>query len=64
MFGKIGMSMREVIINIVWMEGVCGLYKGFMMNWVKGLLSVAVFFAVNDVIKLCISEMYVNEDED
>jgi solute carrier family 25 protein 42 len=62
--GKTGMSTREAIINIARTEGVRGLYKGLTMNWVKGPLSVAVSFAVNDAIKSRISEMHANEDED
>ena len=34
------------------------------MNWMKGPLSVAVSFAVNDAIKSRISEMHANEDDD
>ena len=61
--GKMGMSTRQAVIKIAQTEGVRGLYKGLTMNWIKGPLSVAVSFAVNDAIKSRISEWHAQEED-
>ena len=61
--GKMGMGTRQAVIKIAQTEGVRGLYKGLTMNWIKGPLSVAVSFAVNDAIKSRISEWHAQEED-
>lgn len=56
--GQTGLSTRQALLEIARKEGIRGLYKGLTVNWVKGPLSVAVSFAVNDYIKSQISEMH------
>ena len=53
------MNRRPWLKDIARTEGLArGLYKGVSMNWVKGPLSVAVSFFVNDSVKTFFRDLH------
>jgi solute carrier family 25 phosphate transporter 23/24/25/41 len=44
-------GVLDALVTIVREEGVMGLYKGYLPNFVKVVPTIAVMFWVNDVLK-------------
>jgi solute carrier family 25 protein 42 len=52
-------SLWGTIVDIAKTEGFRGgLYKGVSMNWIKGPLSVAVSFYINDSVKAFFRDLH------
>ncbi len=59
-------SMLRVLLDIWAKEGRSGLFKGLSLTWLKGPVSMAITFTINDSIKaylLQLRENALEEDE-